>query len=315
MKKTFIFAFALLASLLALSSCNKKSDSEKDDDANKTKIVLEIDESDLGHPVTNADAKSAANAIRNRLRGLDLKNLKVTTGDSKHIVVTTTDSENIESAIDLAQRSTYVAFCPTFFKSDINFKPVLYYIDSIGTDPQAQAARKLITNEGNGYGILGYVKSEAEFDVIASFFERPEVRILLPEDLHFGRSYKKSGHDGYEVYMLNCPSDHYNMLFATDISSVEVGDDPQLGSVINMQFNDEASREWEKITRRNLGRLIAIVMDNEVICAPFVSDVIFGGKTQIASNFTRKEAMAMAAEIKNGSFNARLKVVSVDRPK
>lgn len=82
MKKTLILAFALLASLLALSSCNKNSDSEKDDDANKTKIVLEIDESDLGHPVTNADAKSAANAIRNRLRGLDLKNLKTRVRDN-----------------------------------------------------------------------------------------------------------------------------------------------------------------------------------------------------------------------------------------
>lgn len=108
MKNTLILAFALLASLLALSSCNKKSDSEKDDDANKTKIVLEIDESDLGHPVTNADAKSAANAIRNRLRGLNLKNLKVTADDSKHIVVTTSDTENIERAVELAQRSTYL---------------------------------------------------------------------------------------------------------------------------------------------------------------------------------------------------------------
>ena len=121
MKNTLILAFALLASLLTLSSCNKKSDSEKDDDANKTKIVLEIDESDLGHPVTNADAKSAANAIRNRLRGLNLKNLKVTADDSKHIVVTTSDTENIERAVELAQRSTYVAFCPTFKKYEINF--------------------------------------------------------------------------------------------------------------------------------------------------------------------------------------------------
>lgn len=229
--------------------------------------------------------------------------------------MTTTDTENIERAIDLAQRSTYVAFCPTFKKYEIDFKPILHYIDSIGNDPQARAARKLITNEEKIPGLLGFVRTEAEFDEIASFFERPEVRILLPEDLHFGRSYKKSGHDGYEVYMLNCPSDHYNMLFATDISSVEVGDDPQLGSVINMQFNDEASREWEKITHRNLGRTIAIVMDSEVICAPFVGDVIFGGKSQISNSFTRKDAQSIAAKIKNGSFNARLKVVSVDRPK
>lgn len=317
MKKTLILAFALLASLLALSSCNKNSDSEKDDDANKTKIVLEIDELDLGHPVTNADAKSAANAIRNRLRGLDLKNLKVTTDDDNHIVVTTTDTENIERAVELAQRSTYVAFCPTFKKYEINFKPILHYIDSIGDDPQACAAREFLESGNGPYAydeILGYVKNDEEFDEIFSFFQRPEVRSLLPEELVLCRSYKES-EAGYQVYMLKSPSDGYDMLFGDVITSAEVNKDSQYGYEVYIRMNDQGSREWKNITNRNKGRAVAIVVEDKIMCAPYINSEIVGGKASITGEFDRKEAQDIANKLMDGTLRARLKVVSADRPK
>lgn len=317
MKKTIILAFALLASLLALSSCNKNSDSEKDDDANKTKIVLEIDELDLGHPVTNADAKSAANAIRNRMRGLDLKNLKVTTDDDNHIVVTTTDTENIERAIELAQRSTYVAFCPTFKKYEIDFKPVLHYIDSIGDDSQARAARKFLESCNGPYAydeILGYVENGEEFDEIFSFFQRPEVRSLLPEELVLCRSYKES-EAGYQVYMLKSPSDGYDMLFGDVITSAEVNKDSRYGYEVYIRMNDQGSREWKNITNRNKGRAVAIVVEDKIMCAPYINSEIVGGKASITGEFDRKEAQDIANKLMDGTLRARLKVVSADRPK
>lgn len=317
MKKTFILAFALLAGLFVLTSCGNKSEKEKDDDANKTKIVLEIDESDLGHPVTDADAKSAANAIRNRLRGLDLKNLKVTTDDDNHIVVTTTDTENIERAIDLAQRSTYVAFCPTFKKYEIDFKPVLHYIDSIGDDSQARAALEFLESGNGPYAydeILGYVENDEEFDEIFSFFQRPEVRSLLPEELVLCRSYKES-EAGYQVYMLKSPSDGYDMLFGDVITSAEVNKDSQYGYEVYIRMNDQGSREWKNITNRNKGRAVAIVVEDKIMCAPYINSEIVGGKASITGEFDRKEAQYIANKLMDGTLRARLKVVSADRPK
>lgn len=317
MKKTILLTLAFMAGLFALTSCGNKSEKEKDDDANKTKIVLEIDESDLGHAVTEADAKSAARTIRDRLNNLDLKNLKVTTDDDNHIVVTTTDTENIERAIELAQRSTYVAFCPTFKKHEINFKPVLHYIDSIGADTQARAAREFLESGNGPYAyddILGYVINDEEFDAIFSFFQRPEVRSLLPKELVLCRSYKES-EAGYQVYMLKSPSDGYDMLFGDVITSAEVNKDSRYGYEVYIRMNDEGAREWKNITSRNQGRAVAIVVGDKIMCAPYINSEIVGGKASITGDFDRKEAQDIANKLMDVTLRARLKVVSVDRPK
>ena len=317
MKKTILLAFALMAGLFALTSCGNKSEKEKDDDANKTKIVFEIDESDLGHAVTDADAKAAARTVRDRLSNLDLKNLKVTADDSKHIVVTTSDTENIERAVELAQRSTYVAFCPTFKKYEINFKPILHYIDSIDDDPQAHAAREFLESGNGPYAndeILGYVKNNEEFNVIFSFFQRPEVRRLLPEELVLCISYKES-EEGYQVHMLKSPSDGYDMLFGDVITSAEVKNDSRYGYEVYIRMNDEGSREWTNITRMNIGRAVAIVVGDKIMCAPYINSEIVGGKASLAGDFDRKEAQDIANKLMSGSLKARLKVVSIDRPK
>lgn len=317
MKKTILLTLAFIAGLFSLTSCGNKSEKEKDDDANKTKIVLEIDESDLGHAVTDADAKAAARAVRNRLRDLDLKNLKVTSDGDNHIVVTTTDTENIERAIELAQRSTYVAFCPTFKKYEIDFKPVLHYIDSIGADPQARAAFEFLESGNGPYAydeILGYVENYEEFDEIFSFFQRPEVRSLLPEELVLCRSYKES-EAGYQVYMLKSPSDGYDMLFGDVITSAEVNNDSRNGYEVYIRMNDEGAREWKNITNRNMGRAVAIVVEDKIMCAPYINSEIVGGKASLTGEFDRKEAQDIANKLMDGTLRARLKVVSVDRPK
>ena len=115
--------------------------------------------------------------------------------------------------------------------------------------------------------------------------------------------------------MLKSPSDGYDMLFGDVITSAEVKNDSRYGYEVYIRMNDEGSREWTNITRRNMGRAVAIVVGDKIMCAPYINSEIVGGKASLAGDFDRKEAQDIANKLMSGSLKARLKVVSIDRPK
>ena len=51
-------------------------------------------------------------------------------------------------------------------------------------------------------------------------------------------------------------------------------------------MNAEGSKIWEQLTRENIGKCIAIVLDNQVYSFPVVNTEISGGSSQISGNFT-----------------------------
>ncbi len=64
------------------------------------------------------------------------------------------------------------------------------------------------------------------------------------------------------------------------------------------------------ITRNNIGRSIAIVLDNNVYSFPNVNNEITGGSSQITGNFTPEEANDLANVLKSGKMSAKVEVVS-----
>ena len=115
--------------------------------------------------------------------------------------------------------------------------------------------------------------------------------------------------------MLKSPSDGYDMLFGDVITSAEVNKDSQYGYEVYIRMNDEGAREWKNITNRNMGRAVAIVVGDKIMCAPYINSEIVGGKASLAGDFDRKEAQDIANKLMSGTLKARLKVVSIDRPK
>lgn len=71
---------------------------------------------------------------------------------------------------------------------------------------------------------------------------------------------------------------------------------------ILFSFNNEGIGLWEDLTRRSIGRHIAIVIDGIVYSAPLVQSVIKGGNCQISGNFTEEEASCLSAIINNGAM-------------
>ena len=86
--------------------------------------------------------------------------------------------------------------------------------------------------------------------------------------------------------------------------------DNMRGNTVNMRMNDRGAREWATLTRNNIGRPIAIVLDNRVYSYPNVNNEITGGSSEITGNFSPEEANDLANVLKSGKMSAQVKVVS-----
>lgn len=86
--------------------------------------------------------------------------------------------------------------------------------------------------------------------------------------------------------------------------------DNMRGNTVNMRMSDTGSQAWATITRNNIGRPIAIVLDNAVYSYPNVNNEITGGSSEITGNFTPEEANDLANVLKSGKMSASVDVVS-----
>jgi protein-export membrane protein SecD len=80
-------------------------------------------------------------------------------------------------------------------------------------------------------------------------------------------------------------------------------------AIVDFKFDSVGAREFGDVTRQNVGRKFAIVLDNKVIEAPVIREPILGGAGQIEGNFTIQSASDLAALLRAGALPAPLKVI------
>ena len=78
---------------------------------------------------------------------------------------------------------------------------------------------------------------------------------------------------------------------------------------ISMQMNSNGAKNWRRLTSTNIGRRVAIVLDNYVYSAPFVQNEIPNGNSQITGDFTIEEAQDLANILKAGTLPAPTTIV------
>ncbi|MBC7935910.1 MAG: protein translocase subunit SecDF [Rhizobacter sp.] len=79
---------------------------------------------------------------------------------------------------------------------------------------------------------------------------------------------------------------------------------------VNIKMNPAASRIWARMTTKNIGRSVAISLDDMVYSAPNVNGAIEGGDTEIAGSFTVEEATDLAGVLTSGKLDAPAKIVA-----
>ena len=81
---------------------------------------------------------------------------------------------------------------------------------------------------------------------------------------------------------------------------------------VSMTMNAEGAKAWARLTKENIGKAVAIVLDDMVYSAPNVQVEITGGRSQITGHFTPEEAKDLANVLKSGKMAASVSIVQED---
>jgi preprotein translocase subunit SecD len=99
-------------------------------------------------------------------------------------------------------------------------------------------------------------------------------------------------------------------LSGSDLSSSAVVFDPNTGMPqVQLRFNSQGATKFAEITQRNVGKPVAIVLDNVIIEAPNVNEAILTGDAVISGNFTQETAKALSTQLNAGALPVSLEVL------
>ncbi|MGE3644140.1 MAG: protein translocase subunit SecD [Beijerinckiaceae bacterium] len=100
------------------------------------------------------------------------------------------------------------------------------------------------------------------------------------------------------------------MVQGEDLTDAQPGFDSRTNEpVVNFKFNIRGGQRFGQVTTLNVGKLFAIVLDNEVISAPRILTPITGGSGQISGRFTVQQANDLAVLLRAGALPAKLTIV------
>lgn len=87
--------------------------------------------------------------------------------------------------------------------------------------------------------------------------------------------------------------------------------DPNTGQpIVSLVFNNEGSKLFEKITKENVGKVVAIFLDGAPISTPVVQEAITGGKAQITGTFSPAEAKTLVGRLNSGALPVPIELIS-----
>jgi SecD/SecF fusion protein len=154
-----------------------------------------------------------------------------------------------------------------------------------------------------------YVKEENR-EKLDMMLNSAAVKKVMPNNVEFLYSAKpviaQDGSKMYTLYMVNKTPE----LTGGVITDAQANIDPQTSApIVTMQMNSEGAREWARITGSNIGKRIAIVLDNAVYSAPVVQNKIPSGNSQISGMPNMDEAKLIEIVLKAGALPAPVNII------
>ena len=265
---------------------------------------------------------AAFNIFRNRIDqfGVVAPNIQKLQDRNGQILLELPGVKEPERVTELLKSSANLEFYEVYLGNEIaadfnNFAATYAANDTINN----LDVRSLGLNPGGATPVIGTVLTENKA-LVDSVLNSDEARRILPGD--FSAVWEVS-----PVYILNgqlvqkgTPGavSAWNLialkgeagLEGDAVTSASTEKDAFKGNTVNMKMNDRGAREWANMTRNNIGRPIAIVLDNAVYSYPNVNNEITGGSSEITGNFSDEEANDLANVLKSGKMTAKVDVVS-----
>ncbi len=173
----------------------------------------------------------------------------------------------------------------------------------------------ILTPSGaRGHACIGYAHY-ADTAQINKFFAMPQIKQLFPPEFKPMWTVKASSLDPdanlFELVAIKASSrDGKAPLDGGAVTDARVQYGNSGGSPeVSMTMNAEGANVWARMTKDNIGRQIAIVLDGMVYSYPNVQSEISGGSSQITGNFTLEEAEDLANVLKSGKLPAPATII------
>ena len=205
----------------------------------------------------------------------------------------------------------------------------------IGEDkPEAQAAKSmeefakqhplfavLQINQYNGQLAPGPVVGIADKKDIAKineYLNMKQVKDILPRNLSWKWGVKAIDEKEQYFYLYAIKMTNRDGTPAlggdvvTDANADFVQQAGRSEQQVSMTMNAEGAKAWARLTKENIGKAVAIVLDDMVYSAPNVQVEITGGRSQITGHFTPEEAKDLANVLKSGKMAASVHIVQED---
>ena len=170
-----------------------------------------------------------------------------------------------------------------------------------------------INSSGQG-PVVAYANYKDTAD-INRYLSMKEIQSELPKDLRLkwgvsAYEYDPKGQT-FELYAIRSTERNGRAPLEGDVVVSAKDEYDQFGKpAVSMSMNTDGSRRWAQLTKQNIGKSIAIVLDGYVCSSPNVNDEIKGGSSQISGQFDVKEAQDLANILKSGKLPAPARIIA-----
>lgn len=185
-------------------------------------------------------------------------------------------------------------------------KDMMTMVGKDGKDVQVPAQQYI------GGACVG-VANEADTAAVNRILNSPAAKRILPNDLKCAWSVKGVDKKGtyFQLVALRTSNGEAALADADMIDDASAELNQFSGSYeVSMTMNTDAASKWAKVTRDNIGKQVAIVLDDQVYSFPTVNTAIEGGRSSITGNFTVEEANDLVNVLTGGGMSASVKIVS-----
>ncbi|MDQ3534835.1 MAG: protein translocase subunit SecDF [Bacteroidota bacterium] len=181
--------------------------------------------------------------------------------------------------------------------------------DAQGIDTLMSEVSPFVSLLKSPYGLVYDVADTAKVNRILA---RSQVKALIPAHISFMWDYRGNvagGSQQLELHAIRAGRANKAPLEGNVITNATQSLDQRSRPAVSMEMNTEGARKWRKLTGDNVGKRIAVVLDNYVLTAPNVQSEIAGGRSEITGNFTLDDAKDLANLLKAGSLPAPTQIV------
>ena len=170
--------------------------------------------------------------------------------------------------------------------------------------------------QGNALAVVGYANARDTAEINKIIYS-DLARQIFPAELKLRWGAKAEDFGGqntkgdiFELYALKITEPSGRAPLEGDVITNGKDDFDQMGHpCVSMQMNSDGARRWSQITKQNIGKAVAIVLDDAVYSAPRILTQIDGGNSQITGNFTIEDTKDLANTLNSGKMPAPTRIV------